>query len=827
MWRIEDIRWGNGDWWPLLLLPLLLIPLYVALGVFRRRVERGFSGRSLVPAMLEGMAPWRRFLSGLAVILALEALTVACLRPRWGLKEVTIQGTGLDVCLVLDASRSMKTPDVSPDRLTAATVEISRLMEAAPGHRWALVPFAGLAFIQSPLTVDTAVVRQYLADLQVTDIPVPGTAIGRALAVAASALGVDREDPTGAAKVVVLFTDGENHEGDPQKVADALKEKGVRIYTVGVGTPAGQPLPILDDQGAVTGTAREADGTTPILSKLNEDLLRDMATRTGGTYLALTPGSDVAGALAQAFLGLQKADYQARVSRLLEERYGWPLGVALVLMMVPFLLAGGAARRKGALLLVAGWTLGLAPSPATARPLEWPGFLLREHPDVRKARKDLEEGRTADAVQALKALTEEMPGRADLWYDLALAQEAAGDLDPAIDSARKALATLQAARQVPRDWPSEARMQHLLGTLLGRKAMARSEAKDPPRKVRETWREAVAALTRAVLLDPSAQDSRRNLELASDAAWPPCSRLDDSYEPNPDAAHAQFLPVDPNTQQAREDLWLCPGDEDWFRFPMRAGETIFVSAVEPPEEGGGDGNGGGGNGNQPSPARVDLTIRSADGTALSAPGKQARFRADGPDPVLVQVTGPREEDGLPYRLEVRLVPPCPAGDDGMEPNDTEDQARPVEDGDHGLRACPGNEDWFQYTEKQGTRKDVSVSWESGEGPLEVEVVSADGARLEVASASREGREVRTASLPKAEQEAPFRIHVRSGRGEAFYQLSIRDGKGGGNDSSPTPQAGSQALRDLLESVDRNEQNLEAQEATRKSPWKDRVPDKDW
>jgi len=823
MWRIEDIRWGNGDWWPLLLVPLLLIPLQASLWLFRRRVERSFTGRSLLLAMLQGVAPWRRFLSALAVLLALEALAVACLRPRWGLKEVTVQGTGLDVCLVLDASRSMKTPDVAPDRLTAASVEISRLMEQAPGHRWALVPFAGLAFIQSPLTVDTEVIRQYLADLQVTDIPVPGTAIGRALAVAASALGVDREDPTGAAKVVVLFTDGENHEGDPLKVAETLKEKGVRIYTVGVGTPAGQPLPLVDERGAVIGTAREADGTTPILSRLNEDLLRDLASRTGGTYLSLTQGSDVAGALAQAFQGLQKADYQARVTRLLEERYAWPLGVALVLMMVPFLLAGGPARRRGTLALIVGGMLALSPAPASARPLQWPGFLLREHPDARKARKDLQEGRTADAVQAWKALTEEMPGRPDLWFDLALAQEAAGDLDAAIESARKALSTLQAARKVQRDWPSEARMHHLLGTLLGRKAMARSDAKDPARKVRQTWREAVAELTQAVLLDPSAEDSRRNLELASDAAWPPCARLDDSYEPNPDAAHAQFLPVDPNTQQVQEDLWLCPGDEDWFRFPMRAGETLFLSVVEPPEEGAAS---GGGNG-PPPPARVDLAIRASGGQALSAPAKQARFRAQSPDPVLVQVTGPREEDGIPYRLEARLVPPCPAGDDGMEPNDTRDEAHPVEDGDHGLRACPGNEDWFRYTEKQGTRKDVSVSWETGEGPLEVEVFHADGTPIDLASRSAQGREVRTASLPKAEQEAPFLVHVRSGRGEAFYQLSIRDGKGGGDDSAPRPQTGSQALRDLLESLDRNEQNLEAQEAARKSPWKDRVPDKDW
>jgi len=583
--RIDDIRWANGEWWPILLLPLLLIPIYAAHELFRARVARSFPGRRLLPRMLSGMSPSRRIAAATCVLIAAELLCVATLRPRAGLKEVSVRGVGVDIAVVLDASRSMKASDVVPDRLTASTIEITRLLKASRGNRWALVPFAGVAFIQSPLTVDTGVLDEYLKELRVTDLPVPGTAIGRALAVAGSALGVDHEAGTGGSlsKAIVIFTDGENFEGDPEKAAAALAERGVRIYTVGVGTPAGQPIPVLDDNGNVTGTARDSDGVAPLLSRLNETLLKNLSNRTGGKYFALAPGADVAAALAAEIDSLQKNEYQAQVDRLLEDRFQWPLGVALAFMIVPFLLAGAAWRwpgrngRAAAMVLVAVLVAG---APATTLAQGWKRLIERDHPGVSDALALLAKGQYGDAAKALGDLVQELPGRPDLLYDLALAREKSGDLDGAVEASNQALAARTQAKVVRPDWPTEARLYHAKGTLLARKAMREGDEKKPARDVRTTWRQAVDALTSAVIQDPAAEDTRRNLELAAAAAYPPCVKLDDKFEPNNTAAQAQFLTLNPNSLEAKEDLLLCPGDEDWFRVPLRDGETLFASVPD-------------------------------------------------------------------------------------------------------------------------------------------------------------------------------------------------------------------------------------------------------
>ncbi len=842
MLRIDDIRWANGDWWPILLLPLVLIPLFISYELFRARLTRSFSGRRLLPRMLVGVSPGRRFAAAACVLIAVELLALAVLRPRAGLKEVSVRGVGVDIAVVLDASRSMKASDVVPDRLTASTVEITRLLRASRGNRWALVPFAGIAFIQSPLTVDTGVLEEYLKELRITDLPVPGTALGRALAVAASSLGVDSEGGNGGSmsKAIVIFTDGENHEGDPEKAAAALAERGIRIFTVGVGTPAGQPIPLVDDNGNVTGTAREADGVTPVMSKLNETLLKDLSARTGGKYLALDGGTDVAAALATEVDGLQKNEYQAQVDRLLEDRFQWPLGAALLFLMAPFLLAGASwrwPRKNGrALMLVLGgmlvaWTPGSSAAQGLSRLFD------RDHPDVSDALALLANGQAGDAAKALTDLLQQLPGRPDLLYDLALSREKAGDLDGAVEAATQAIAARTQAREVRPEWPSESKLHYQKGTLLARKAMKQGDEKKPAREIRTTWRQAVEALTRAVILDPASSDARRNLELAASAAYPPCIKLDDHYEPNNTPDKAQFLTLDPNTLEAKEDLLLCPGDSDWFRVPLRDGETLFASVLEPAEE---KANATGAPQQQGeakrTPSKVDIALADADGRVPEKKKKDIRLQAKEATSALLEITGPKEEDGIPYTLEARVVPPCPQGDDGMEPNDSRDAPKPLPDGDHGLRVCPGNDDWFTYTEKQGTRKEISLTVPDQEGPLTLEVFSADGTPLDVRQQTGDGGMTMSSLMPKAEQDAPFTIRVFGGGRQGFYQLSVRDPKGKQDNQNKQQQqqqqqdqqqAGSRTLRELLDAIDRNDDNLEAREAARKSPWKDRVPDKDW
>ncbi len=838
MVSLSEIRWEHAAWgWVLLVPPVALGVLHAWAWWFRRRVTRSFSARGLVPAMVEGRSPGRRVAVAILVVLGLELLVTAGLRPRYGLKEVTVAGAGVDVAVVLDASRSMKVADVAPDRLTAATIEIARILDGMPGNRVALVPFAGLAFVQTPLTLDHEVVKEYLASLKVTDIPVPGTALGRALRVAAGALGVDREGARGSArKVVLVFTDGENHEGEPEKVAEELAGKGVRMYTVGVGTPAGQPVPVLDEQGQVTGTARAEDGVTPVLSKLNEDLLRAVASKTGGRYLALTSVGAVAEDLLKEVAAIEKSEYQARIEKLLEDRFQYPLAAGIALLATAFLLLGGAGRRAATAAAVV--TLAVWSSPAEAR-----GVFEKAHGGVEDALETLRAGQAGDAARALADLVAEMPDRPDLLYDLALARDAAGEHDQAVEAVDQALAALARAREPRPDWPSRARLLHAKGTILMHKARA-MDGKDP-REVRTVWRQAVDALTESLTLDPDAADTQRNLELAAMAAYPPCRQVDDRREPNETAAEAPFLTPDPDRLTVREDLVLCPDNQDWFRLPLQPGETLLAQVLEP--QAGGAPPGGPGPAQTPDkPAAVDLTLLDRGERDLAPTGTQARFTAREAMEALLRVTAPAKggdvEDGIPYVLDARLIPACPAGDDGVEDNDSREAARSVEDGDHAFRVCPSDDDWFQYTEKQGTQKDVVLQVPEGEGPLELEVFLADGAPLDVTrSGTEDGGAALVAHLPKAEQEAPFHIRVFGGGNQGFYSLSIRDPQGGGQDQDqpqdqqkdqesreprPRPQGG-QTLREQLDAIDRNDENLEAQEAARKFPAREYVPEKDW
>jgi len=838
MLHMEDIRWGDAWLWWILLLPLVLVPVYVWYWRFRSRVEGGFSGHGLVSKMVVRRSRGRLLASAVCAFIALELLGVAALRPKYGLRDVTVKGIGVDVCIVLDASRSMKASDIAPDRLTASSVEINRLLDSMKGNRVALVPFAGLSFIQTPLTLDYLVLKAYLKELRVTDIPVPGTALGRALKTAVSALGIDGEEAGDTHKVIIVFTDGENHEGDPAEVAADMAGGNVRIFTVGVGTPSGQPVPVLDEDGGVTGTAREEDGVTPVLSRLNEELLKTLAARTGGKYFALTGIGDVSQQLHRELEAIEKAEYQARLERLLEDRFQYPLGAAIALMALTLLLLGGGRRSGGA--ATAMVLAMLCSSNAYAQQV-----FRMDHGGVNDAIEMLNEGRSGDAAKALSELADELPGRPDLLYDLGLARDAAGDFDEAVTALDEAIGILDRRKEPGADRPSRGRLLHARGTVLAHKALQMDKEDADPVEVRAIWRKAVKSLTTALMLDPGDPDTRRNLELAAMAAYPPCSRLDDSYEPNDSAMDAKFLQPDPDTLVVKEHLLLCPGNKDFFKLPVRTGETLFAGVQKPGQEDAANEKGG-----RIEPARVGLTLEDPVGNELSTVSKQARFSPNESVTVLLKIDGPEEEDGIPYLLSANIVPPCPAGDDQMEDNDDKGNSKPLTDGEHQLRICPADDDWFEYVEKEGTQKQVTLQVPAGEGPLEIDVFSADGAPVDVEKETGEQGTMIAALLPKAENEAPFHVRIYGGSGEGFYTLAIKDPSGGNGDEQPQSdqeqkqeqepeqqqqqekekeddEKGSRTMRELLESIDNNEENLEAEEASRNFPYREYVPEKDW
>mgnify|MGYP001049211048 CR=1 FL=1 len=332
------MKWGQPE---LLYWLLLAIPLAWALFAFLRRRRRALA-QLVDPAMLGVLAPaWNpaRAEARLVLrVLALALLVLALARPQWGFHWEEVRRKGLDLMIVLDTSRSMMASDIKPSRLQQAKWGIRDLLRNLRGDRVGLIPFAGSSLLQCPLTIDYAAFTMTLDDLYSGIIPRGGTAIEQALRTAIAAFPTD-----GAAdRVILLVTDGEDHEGDPLALLPELKEKGIRVYTIGIGTLEGEMVPAGDGQGAYF---KDRQGQI-VKTALKEDVLQKLALGTGGTYVRSAPGdTGLERVFNESITNLKRSEQETRTARIFEERFVWPLAAALLLLAWEALLSD---RRKPA-----------------------------------------------------------------------------------------------------------------------------------------------------------------------------------------------------------------------------------------------------------------------------------------------------------------------------------------------------------------------------------------------------------------------------------------------------------------------------------------------
>ena len=216
-------------------------------------------------------------------------LIVALARPQWGSDIEIVERRGVQVMVVLDVSRSMLSQDVNPTRLDRAKLEISDLISRLRGDTVGIVLFSGASFVQFPLTADYDTARTYLNSASPNAITRQGTVIDEAIEIAMGSFNDHRVSQ----KVIVIMTDGENHEGDPFAAAQQAAAAGAVVYTVGFGSSEGWPVAVYDEQGDVIGHRQDAEGR-PIVSRLDEGALQRIAEAGGGRYFrAADPGSTV------------------------------------------------------------------------------------------------------------------------------------------------------------------------------------------------------------------------------------------------------------------------------------------------------------------------------------------------------------------------------------------------------------------------------------------------------------------------------------------------------------------------------------------------------
>jgi Ca-activated chloride channel family protein len=306
----------------------------VLASIRRSRATATFGDPALVSKLESFDAAGRRALKGVLLVIALVSAFLALARPQWGRGTKLVPATNLDVVLVLDYSKSMYARDVAPSRIARAKAEVSKLTRELPGARFAAVAFAGEP-MSFPLTSDSAAIGQFFRQLEPNDMPVGGTAIARALERARELLARDPKSKEHV-RVIVLVTDGEDLEGDPVAVARNAAEEKTRIDVVQIGGRAPEPVPEVSADGRVTGLRRDEEGK-PLTTELSADgeaQLAEIAKVTGGAIVRAERGETGIDEVARGLKRMMREELAERVETAFDEEYMWPLGAAVLLLIV-------------------------------------------------------------------------------------------------------------------------------------------------------------------------------------------------------------------------------------------------------------------------------------------------------------------------------------------------------------------------------------------------------------------------------------------------------------------------------------------------------------
>lgn len=421
--------------------------LLLEVGARRRRKQavRHFAASHLVQALTGSVSPAKRLLKGILLVMAVGLLFVALARPHLFFDWREENRSGLDILIAVDCSKSMLTEDVKPSRLERAKLAISDFADHLPDNRLGLIAFAGDAFLQCPLTLDHDAFQAAVRELDTDTIPRPGTDIATALEQATLAL---KSQPNNM-KFLILVTDGEDLEGRVFDAARAAAQSGLKVYTVGVGTPSGGLIPERDDSGALM-YLHDSSGQI-IQSKLDESSLRQVANITGGAYVQLGQRGEGLEEIYNRYIAtLPRQNLEERREKIRLECFEWPLALGILFLMWEFMTNERAETKAPPVLpdtrLRPMRRRARQNALAAARPIAlgllFFGMFGPAHAaSTAKAEKEYKSGKYDDALQNYRQAAESQPDRNDLQYNRGDAAYKSREFTEAEESFRKSLET--------------------------------------------------------------------------------------------------------------------------------------------------------------------------------------------------------------------------------------------------------------------------------------------------------------------------------------------------------------------------------------------------
>ena len=315
-----------------LLVLLLVVFLFWAIARKKRLLQR-FGDIPLIMRNAPHISFARQRTKALLAVCGVALLVVTLARLQFGTHLELLKREGIDIMVALDVSNSMAARDMQPNRLEKAKQEIRGILQRLQGDRIGLIAFAGEAFVQCPLTLDYTAAEFLLQAMDFSSVSIQGTSLTAAIEKAAGAFSQQEKKH----KVLLLLTDGEDHEGGRIEAAEVARKEGVKIYCVGIGNPAGEPIPIVDRSGAQVGFRKDEQGEV-IVSKLDEVSLQKIALATGGKYYHATAGEIELDRIFDEIAGMEKKELEGTLVTRYDDRFQWPLLLALVFLVGEFFL---------------------------------------------------------------------------------------------------------------------------------------------------------------------------------------------------------------------------------------------------------------------------------------------------------------------------------------------------------------------------------------------------------------------------------------------------------------------------------------------------------
>ena len=317
--------------WLLAGIPVIVL-LYALVVFWQKRTQRKFADKELLDRLSPNRSTGKQVMKIILLCLAISSFVIALVNPKFGTKLETVKREGVDVVFAVDVSKSMLAEDIAPNRLEKSKQLVTQIINNLASDRVGIIAYAGSAFPQLPITTDYAAAKMFLQNMNTDMLSSQGTAISEALEMAKSYFNDDAQTN----RILFLISDGEDHEGNIEEIASEAAKEGIRIVTIGVGTPRGGPIPEKRN-GVVQSYKKDRNGET-VITKLDEATLKEIASEANGRYIDGRVTSEVVEEVTEILQNMDKKEFESQQIADYKSQFQWFLGLGLLFLLLDILL---------------------------------------------------------------------------------------------------------------------------------------------------------------------------------------------------------------------------------------------------------------------------------------------------------------------------------------------------------------------------------------------------------------------------------------------------------------------------------------------------------